>query len=179
MLKKFKFINLLPALAAAAAIAIIACGSGEIKNLDIDEVNLSRENLGRLIDHMNGGSSPSDGSSNSGGSSSSNSSTTGSSSSSAGGVGGGTADEAAYCPGASKIVPECASANTEGTVCFKKSGNVAGWNASNANGRTCKVNGGNEISGNFDNQPAVNTINGYVYINCSAGDYSWFATACW
>jgi len=80
MLKKFKPASLLPlGFAAAAAVAIIiACGNGEIITLDADKINNSRDNLGNLIDNMDGGSSgsggepgPSDGSSSSIGSSSS------------------------------------------------------------------------------------------------------------
>jgi len=72
MLKKFNFVNLIPFVLGASAVAIIiACGNGEIIKLDVDKIEQSRDNLGNLIDYMYDGSSSSIGSSSSGGNSSS------------------------------------------------------------------------------------------------------------
>jgi hypothetical protein len=99
--------------------------------------------------------------------------------------GGGSDDEAIYCSGATKIITITGSngstpAETKDAVCFKKIGNVAGWSASEAGGRTCKVNGNGNYGGgmNFSGQ-AVSAINGYVYINCSAGSVEWFLISIW
>jgi len=89
-------------------------------------------------------------------------------------------DEATYCSGASSIVNGCNNAGTTGSVCFKKEGNLAGWSANNTSGRTCKINGGSGITLADGTQTTTATaINGHVYINCSGGNYSYFATNCW
>jgi len=81
--------------------------------------------------------------------------------------------------------PSCGNANTTSAVCYKKSGNIAGWNGYNAQGRSCTVNGGsttiNSSGGsNISSQPAASaTSDGNVYINCTEGDNSGFGISCW
>jgi len=100
--------------------------------------------------------------------------------------GSGQSDEATYCPNATKTIDitlndNSAQAGTTSAVCFKITGRISGWTASNAQGRTCKANGGSAASvdggGNITTQSAVNAINGYVYINCSAGNYNYFSVS--
>jgi len=68
-------------------------------------------------------------------------------------------------------------AKTTNAVCFRITGNIGGWTASNAQGRTCKTNNGNNAtpdgSGNIT-QSSVTAINGYVYISCTAGNNAYF-----
>jgi len=89
-----------------------------------------------------------------------------------------------YCQGATKIIDIVfkeitaqVEATTASAVCFRITGDIGGWTASNAQGRTCKANGGSDAkpddSGNIT-QSSVKAINGYVYINCSAGNNSYF-----
>jgi hypothetical protein len=96
-------------------------------------------------------------------------------------------DEDTYCSGATKIVgfnaSNNASAATTNAVCFKITGNInSGWSASNANGRICRVNNGAEVKSQgtmIENQPAASAKNGYVYINCSAGNEAYFNITIW
>ena len=85
-------------------------------------------------------------------------------------------DQGTYCEGATKIITGNNTANTTGAVCFKIIGYISGWTGSNTSGRTCKVNGGNAVSAGGSSS-AVNSINGYVYINCSAGSVDYFAVS--
>jgi len=121
----------------------------------------------------------------SGGGSSSSSSLSGQHGSSSSLGGGSNDDEAIYCSEATKIITLSGNgngdANTVDAVCFKKAGNIVGWTCSNAQGRTCKVNGGSEIPSQDQNISGSGStaINGYVYINCSKGDAAWFSIAVW
>ncbi len=104
--------------------------------------------------------------------SSSSSSTPPTSSSSS--VGGGSG-----CSVGAKVVeasgPNFNTGNLDvGAVCVKITGNVQGCGLSNANGRTCKVNGNIYTNG----KPDV-AGDGFTYIDCSAGDYSYFAIYCY
>jgi hypothetical protein len=113
----------------------------------------------------------------------------GSSSSNNGGTsspsGGG--NQSTYCTAGAKVITGCAAANESGAICFVKSGNIAGWNGSNTNGRSCKVNGTSgpsTVAGgsgvNWENQEAVTaTSDGNAYIDCTAGDFSYFGISCW
>jgi len=119
--------------------------------------------------------------------SSSSSTTTSSSSGTTPSSPSGQSDEAIYCSGATKIISfngsnASASATTTDAVCFKITGNISGWSASNANERICWVNNGekvNSIGTNISNQPLASAINGYVYINCSKGSEPYFNISIW
>jgi len=89
----------------------------------------------------------------------------------------GCVDEATCCLGTSITINATSSgtnAQTKNAICFKIQGSISSWNVYSANGRTCSANGGSKVTcpimGNIQGQPAVSAINGFVYINCSAGD---------
>jgi hypothetical protein len=89
----------------------------------------------------------------------------------------GCVDEATCCSGTSKTINVTNSgtnAQTKNAVCFKIQGSISSWDVYSANGRTCSANGGSKVTcpsiGNIQDQPAVSAINGFVYINCSAGE---------
>ncbi|MDR1759237.1 MAG: InlB B-repeat-containing protein [Fibrobacter sp.] len=84
------------------------------------------------------------------------------------------------CSAGAKIV-EVTSSNFNtgnldvGAVCVKITGNVqGGCGLSNNAGRTCKVNGSVYTGGKPDAAG-----DGFTYIDCSAGDYSYFAIYCY
>jgi hypothetical protein len=69
-------------------------------------------------------------------------------------------------------------------VCLENHGNVNGWNASNAQGRTITVSGATTQtvtgSGGVPNQPGMTAgADGYVYWNFTAGTYSYTGMSCW
>jgi hypothetical protein len=74
---------------------------------------------------------------------------------------------------------------TKGAVCIKISGNIAGWQVSSGDGRTCNVNGGTttyypESLGNNIQGPSTSpSSDGYTYINCTAGEVDWSVFSCW
>jgi len=112
--------------------------------------------------------------------------TIGSSSSTGGGNSSSSGDDggSAGCNAGATVITGCSSANTTSAVCFKKAGDINGWNASNASGRTCTPSGGSEVSpgadGAIGNQPKINaTSDGNAYINCTAGSLSYFGVSCW
>jgi len=86
-----------------------------------------------------------------------------------------------YCYGVTPTVVKSTSVGTTNAVCAKISGNIAGWQASNVGGRTCRINGGSASEPpDNTNQPAVTaTSDGYVYIYCSAGSFNYFSMNWW
>ncbi|MDR1813006.1 MAG: hypothetical protein LBQ87_09295 [Candidatus Fibromonas sp.] len=85
-----------------------------------------------------------------------------------------------YCYGVAPNVIIDTKVETTGAVCAKIQGNIGGWNASNTKGRTCRVNGGDGIIEPNGNQArATATSDGYVYIHCSGGDYTYFQMTWW
>ena len=90
--------------------------------------------------------------------------------------GGGGTD---YCYGVTPNVTKGQNVLTTDAVCAKISGNIGGWNTSNSTGRTCRVNGGSEVSP-ATQQPATTAgSDGYVYIYCSAGSSQYFNMNWW
>jgi len=96
-------------------------------------------------------------------------------------------DEATYCSGASKIITlpcsgnQCNEAGTLGTVCYKRTGTLNGWTASNSAGRSCSINGGasTAVVDNTSQNVTISAINGFVYFNCTAGTYNYFSITAW
>lgn len=112
-----------------------------------------------------------------------------SSSSSSGGSSGSSSSSAVGCAAGSTIYnPDKGSCNfslAKGAVCIKISGNIAGWQVSSGDGRTCNVNGGTttyypESLGNNIQGPSTSpSSDGYTYINCTAGEVDWSVFSCW
>ena len=95
----------------------------------------------------------------------------------------GDLEDGNYCSDDATIKTfECSNGNTgdfgtTGAVCIKIRGGFEGWGFSNNGGRNWRINGGNastSISGGLNP-----TSNGYVYIDVSAGNYTYAAINWW
>ncbi|MCL2206745.1 MAG: hypothetical protein FWB90_01465 [Fibromonadales bacterium] len=84
-----------------------------------------------------------------------------------------------YCYGITPTVQASTNVNTTNAVCAKISGNVATYQLSNSLGRTCRINGGIDVSGDGQKTGATATADGHVYIYCSAGTYTYFSMNWW
>lgn len=96
-------------------------------------------------------------------------------SSSGGGAGGGACVEGA------KVLTACGTFDTAGAVCVKISGNIAGWNSSNTDGRSYSVNGGAVTAGasTIAGSPVTAMADGFVYLNFTAGTFTWAGCSSW
>jgi endoglucanase len=65
--------------------------------------------------------------------------------------------------------------DTTGAFCFRTPDNISGWNCSNFDGRTLKVNGVVKACGDL---PLPAKVNGYYYFDCTAGTYN-YASIYW
>jgi hypothetical protein len=68
-----------------------------------------------------------------------------------------------------------------GAICVKVSKDIAGWNVSNSDGRTCAINGGTAFTpaNNTTLSAVPKTTDGYAYINCTAGIHAYFGLSYW
>lgn len=96
-------------------------------------------------------------------------------SSSSGGAGGGACAEGA------KVLTACGTFDTAGAVCVKISGNIAGWNSSNTEGRSYSVNGGAVTAGGptISGSAVTAMADGFVYLNFTAGTFTWAGCSSW
>lgn len=96
-------------------------------------------------------------------------------SSSSGGAGGGACAEGA------KVLTACGTFDTAGAVCVKITGNIAGWNSSNTEGRSYTVNGGAVTAGgpSISGSAVTAMADGFVYLNFTAGTFTWAGCSSW
>ena len=107
-------------------------------------------------------------------------------SSSSGGSGGGTSSgsgggTSGCVAGATNYTTKDSYPNVgTAAICIKFNGDIAGWNASNSDGRTCTTSGGGTYTGSTISGASVSkTSDGYAYINCTAGTSASFGFAFW
>ena len=68
------------------------------------------------------------------------------------------------------------SFGTKEAFCFRTPDNIAGWNCSNLDGRTLKVNG---TTATCSALPLPAKVNGYYYFDATAGTYDYASIQWW